>query len=167
MRPLDATEGIFAALLLVALFPIALWAYDYRTVKMRAAATEALTLAIGQEICMQEFWAVTGELPAGSSCEHAGHSRDHVGTHVTAISAPSSQPEFDYVFGSESAPAIGPRLSLTLTVGPGTPPATLAWRCGSASIASRMTALAQDHSTLPWKARPSSCREPRPNVAPR
>ena len=30
---------------------------------------------------MQEFWAVTGELPAGSSCEHAGHSRDHVVFH--------------------------------------------------------------------------------------
>lgn len=167
VRPMDATESLFAALLLVALFPIALWAYDYPTVKMRAVATEALAFAAGQEICMQEAWAVTGELPAASSCVYAGRSRDRVGTHVTAVTAPSNQPQFDYVFGTEAAPAVGPRISVTLATGPGTPPATLAWRCGSAPIASHMTSWAQDHSTLPWRARPSSCRGPGPDVASR
>jgi len=159
VRPLDPTESGFAALLLLLLFAVGVQTYDYPTVSMRAAATEAVGLSVGQRICMQEIWAVSGELPAASACEQAGSSRDYVGAHVTAIIAPSNQPEFEYVFGTRATPKIGPRLSVTLTAGPGAPPATLAWRCGAAPVAARMTALAQDHSTLPWRARPSFCRE--------
>lgn len=158
VRPLDATECAFAALLLVVLMAVALGAYDYGAVRMRAVATEALDLAIGPEICMQELWDMTGELPAASSCETSGISHTHAGHYVTAVSAPSKQPAFDYVFGTPAAPSKGPRLSVTLAAGPGTPPATLAWRCGTGPIAPRMTSWAQDNSTLPWRERPSSCR---------
>jgi len=140
------------------LVAVALWAYDYQTVRMRAIATEALDLAIGPEICVQELWDITGELPAARSCESSGLSHDRPGHYVTAVSARSEQPAFDFVFGDPAAPSKGPRLSVTLAVGPGTPPATLAWRCGSAQIATPMTSWAQDNSTLPWRERPSSCR---------
>jgi hypothetical protein len=165
VRPIDATEGLFTALLLVALFPIALRAYDYPTVRMRAEATEALALAPSQEICMQEAWAVTGTLPTASSCAQTYRPPPPgMRRYVTAVAAPSHQPQFDYVFGTDAAPAVGPQISVTLIAGPGIPPATLLWRCGSAPIASRMTSLAEDHSTMPWRDRPSSCRGSRPDA---
>ena len=102
----------------------------------------AKAFAAGQEICMQEAWAVTGELPAASSCVYAGRSRDRVGTHVTAVTAPSSQPQFDYVFGTEAAPAVGPRISVTLATGPGTPP-------GSRARPARRSAEPGGHNCAP------------------
>jgi hypothetical protein len=109
--------------------------------------------------------ALTGELPAASSCQRGGYLPNYTGRHVTAIRTPSDQPDFEFVFGTEAAPDRGPRLSVTLTAGPGTPSATVAWRCGSAPIALQMASLAEDHSTLPWRGRPSSCREPRADAA--
>jgi hypothetical protein len=154
---MDTTEGAFAVLLLATLFSIAIATYDYPTIRMRAVATEALSLAGSQEICMQESWAVTGNIPAASQCGQTGDYH-HMSSHVTAVEAAADQPRFDYVFGTQSAPNTGPRLSVTLTAGPGTPPATLAWRCASAPLASSMTSLADDRSTMPWSALPSSCR---------
>jgi hypothetical protein len=158
VRPLDTTEYAFAASLLVMLVAVALWAYDYRTVRMRAIATEALSLAIGPEICVQELWDMSGAFPAATSCENSGLSHGRPGHYVTAVSGRSERPAFDFEFGDPTTPSKGPRLSVTLAAGPGTPPATLAWRCGSAPIASRMTSSARDNSTLPWRERPSSCR---------
>lgn len=164
-RPLDAAEGVFSLLLLIALFPIALWAYDPQLVKMRAIATEALALSIDQEICMQESWVVTGELPAASSCTYRDPSHGLNTHYVTAVVTTSNQPAFDYVFGNKDAPTAGPRLTVTLMAGPGEPPETLLWRCGSAQIASGMKALAEDRTTLAWRALPSSCRARTSNVS--
>ncbi len=164
VRPIDATEVAFAALLLATLFSVAIAAYDYPTVRMRAVATEALNLATSQEICMHEAWAVTGDIPPGPQCVQTDHSRGHMASHVTAVEAARDQPRFDYVFGTQSAPNGGPRLSVTLAAGPGTPPATLTWRCASAPLASDMTSLADDRSTLAWRTLPSSCRTRRPDA---
>jgi hypothetical protein len=156
---MDTTEGAVALVLLVTLFSIAIAEYDYPTVRMRAVATEALSLARTREICMQESWAVTGDIPAASQCGQTGdYLFHHMGSHVTAVEAAPDQPRFDYVFGTQTAPNTGPRLSVTLTAGPGTPPATLAWRCASAPLASSMTSLADDRSTISRRALPSSCR---------
>jgi hypothetical protein len=162
---MDTTEGAFALLLLVTLFSIAIAEYDYPTVRMRAVATEALSLAGNQKICMQESWAVTGDIPPASRCGQTGDYLSHqMSSHVTAVEAAPDQPRFDYVFGTQSAPNTGPRLSVTLTAGPGTPPATLAWRCASAPLASSMRSLADDRSTISWRALPSSCRSRHPDA---
>jgi len=156
---------MFSVLLLIALSAIALRAYAPQTLKMRAVATEALVLGISQQICVQEGWAVTGELPAASSCTNRVPSYGRNAHYVTAVMAPSNEPEFDYVFGNKDAPEAGPRLTLTLVAGPGEPPATLMWRCGSGQIASPMKPLAEDHTTLSRGSLPSSCRELVSNVS--
>lgn len=162
---MDTTESAVALLLLVTLFTIAIAEYDYPTVRMRAVATAALSVARTQELCVQESWAITGDIPAASRCGQTGDYLSHqMGSRVTAVETAPDQPRFDYVFGTQSAPNTGPRLSVTLTAGPGTPPATLAWRCASAPLASSMTSLADDRSTISRRALPSSCRPYRTDV---